>query len=405
LNFEELNIDPRCLRILNAQNITEPTPVQAQAIPIALEGRDLVGIAQTGTGKTLAFALPLLTSLAREKTSGTSMLVLTPTRELAQQVHAVLDPLAQAMGMRAACVFGGVGFERQTKALRKGCPIIVATPGRLLDHIGRGNAHFENLSVLVMDEADRMLDMGFLPDIKRILAVLPKKRQTLMFSATFPKAIERLSAEMLHEPARIQVSASATPADAVRQGIYTVEHDRKLGLLSKILNDPAVESALVFLRTKYRTDRTARALQKAGFKVKAIHGGRSQSQRDRAIEGFRKGQYKILVATDVAARGLDIEGISHVVNFDIPNTSDDYIHRIGRTARANASGDAITFVCPDEFIVLNEIETALGKNLPREDWEGAVPVVSLFGKKTEPPFKNKRRGVRNGRRRRLMSVR
>lgn len=405
MNFEELNIDPRCLRILNAQHITEPTPVQSQAIPIALEGRDLVGIAQTGTGKTLAFALPAVARLAGGKASGTGMLVLTPTRELAQQVHAVLDPLARAMGLRAACVFGGVGFEAQTKALRNGCPIIVATPGRLLDHIGRRNAHFENLSVLVMDEADRMLDMGFLPDIKRILAVLPKKRQTLMFSATFPKPIERLTAEMLHEPARIQVSASATPAAAVRQGIYTVEHGRKLGLLSKLLREPDVESVLVFLRTKHRTDRTARALQKAGFKVKAIHGGRSQKQRDQAIEGFRKGRYKILVATDVAARGLDVEGISHVVNFDIPNTSDDYIHRIGRTARANASGDAITFVCPDEFMALNEIETALGKNLPREDWEGAVPVVSLFGKETERSFKNKRRGVRNGRRRRLMTAR
>ena len=405
MNFEELNIDPRCLRILNAQHITEPTPVQSQAIPIAIEGRDLVGIAQTGTGKTLAFALPALARLADGKASGTGMLVLTPTRELAQQVHAVLDPLARTMGMRAACVFGGVGFEAQTRALRNGCPIIVATPGRLLDHIGRRNTRFENLSILVMDEADRMLDMGFLPDIKRILAVLPKKRQTLMFSATFPKPIERLTAEMLHEPARIQVGASATPADAVRQGIYTVEHGRKLGLLSKLLREPDVESVLVFLRTKHRTDRTARALQKAGFKVKAIHGGRSQKQRDQAIEGFRKGRYKILVATDVAARGLDVEGISHVVNFDIPNTSDDYIHRIGRTARANASGDAITFVCPDEFMALNEIETALGKNLRREDWEGAVPVVSLFGKETERSFKNKRRGVRNGRRRRLMTAR
>ncbi|MFO7974275.1 MAG: DEAD/DEAH box helicase [Candidatus Hydrogenedentota bacterium] len=405
MNFQELNIDPRCLRILKAQHITEPTPVQAQAIPIAIKGRDLVGIAQTGTGKTLAFALPALARLANGKTSGTSMLVLTPTRELAQQVHAVLEPLARSMGMRTACIFGGVGFDAQTKALRNGCPIIVATPGRLLDHIGRRNARFENLSVLVVDEADRMLDMGFLPDIKRILAVLPKKRQTLMFSATFPKSIEHLAAEMLHEPARIQVAASATPADAVRQGIYTVEHGRKFGLLSKILNQPEVESALVFLRTKHRTDRTARALQKAGFKVKAIHGGRSQSQRDRAIEGFRKGRFQILVATDVAARGLDVEGISHVVNFDIPKNSDDYIHRIGRTARANASGDAITFVCPNEFMALNEIETALGKNLPRKDWEGAVPVVSLFGKKTERPLKNKRRGVRNGRRRKLMTAR
>ena len=406
MNFEELNIDPRCLHILKEHHITEPTPVQAQAIPLAIEGRDLVGIAQTGTGKTLAFALSALARLAGGKAGGTNMLVLTPTRELAQQVHAVLEPLARAVGLRAACIFGGVGFDSQTKALRNGCPIIVATPGRLLDHNRRRNTHFDHLSILVLDEADRMLDMGFLPDIKRILGVLPKERQTLMFSATFPKPIERLAAEMLHDPARIQVGASATPASAVRQGIYTVEHGRKLGLLSKILSEPDVESALVFLRTKHRTDRTARALQKAGFKVKAIHGGRTQSQRDQAIEGFRKGRYKILVATDVAARGLDVEGISHVVNFDIPNSSDDYIHRIGRTARANASGDAITFVCPDEFMALNEIESALGKNLPREEWEGAVPVVSLFGSDKRTPFKNKRKGVRNGRRgRRLMAAR
>ena len=406
MNFEELNIDPRCLRMLKEQHITEPTPVQAQAIPIARDGRDLVGIAQTGTGKTLAFVLPALARLAIGKTPGTGMLVLTPTRELAQQIHSVLEPLARAMGMRAACVFGGVGFDAQTKALRQGCPIIVATPGRLIDHLGRRNTRFDNLSVLVMDEADRMLDMGFLPDIKRILGVLPKNRQTLMFSATFPKPIERLAAEMLRNPARIQVGAPARPADAVRQGIYTVEHGRKLGLLSKILSEPNVESALVFLRTKHRTDRTARALQKAGFKVKAIHGGRTQSQRDQAIEGFRNGRYKILVATDVAARGLDVEGISHVVNFDIPNSSDDYIHRIGRTARANASGDAITFVCPDEFMALNEIETALGKNLPREDWEGAVPVVSLFGSDKQGAFKNRRRGIRSGRRsRKLMAAR
>ena len=406
MNFDELSIDPRCLRVLKSQHITEPTPVQAQAIPVALEGRDLVGIAQTGTGKTLAFALPSLVRLASDPAGQASMLVLTPTRELAQQVHAVLDPLARAMGLRAACVFGGVGFDAQTKALRRGCPIIVATPGRLLDHIGRRNTRFDHLAVLVMDEADRMLDMGFLPDIKRILSGLPKDRQTLMFSATFPKPIERLAAEMLHQPARISVGATATPAAAIRQGIYTVEHGRKLGLLSKILSEPAVESALVFLRTKHRTDRTARALQKAGFKVKAIHGGRTQSQRDQAIDGFRKGRYKVLVATDVAARGLDAEGISHVVNFDIPNSSDDYIHRIGRTARANASGDAITFVCPDEFMALSEIETALGKNLPREEWEGAVPVVSLFNADKHSEFKNRRKGVRNGRRgRRLMAAR
>jgi len=378
VSFEQLRIDPRCLRVLNGQKITEPTPVQAAAIPIAMEGHDLVAIAQTGTGKTLGFGLPSLTRLAGAKKGRNRMLVLTPTRELAVQVHSVLEHLGKAMKLHTACIYGGVGMEPQTKALRRGVDILVATPGRLLDHIERGNVSFRDLSILVLDEADRMLDMGFLPDIKRIVKTLPAQRQTLMFSATFPKEIERMAAALLTDPQRIEIGAIAKPADAVRQSVYTVQQDAKLRLLAKILSEPDVKSALVFLRTKHRTDRVAQTLQRDGLKVQAIHGGRSQSQRQQAIDGFRKGRYRVLVATDVAARGIDVDGITHVVNFDIPNSHEDYIHRIGRTARASATGDAITFVSPQDSVALGSIEKALGRNIPQTEWEGAVPVLSLF---------------------------
>jgi ATP-dependent RNA helicase RhlE len=369
-----MNLDPRCLKVLKGQRISEPTPVQAQTIPVALEGRDVVAIAQTGTGKTLAFGLPSLTRLAAKPAKGTRMLVLAPTRELAQQVHAVLDGHARVLGLRTACIYGGVGFERQTHALRRGDAIIVATPGRLLDHVRRGNASFRRLEVLVLDEADRMLDMGFMPDIQRILEELPAERQTMMFSATFPREIAELAKKMQHDAVRIQVGPIACPAKDVKQAVYAVPGDGKLDLLSKILREPEVTSALVFLRTKHRTDRVAKALHNAGFKAQAIHGGRTQGQRQQAIDGFRKGRYQILVATDVAARGLDVQGISHVVNFDLPNTTDDYIHRIGRTGRANASGIAFTFVCPEEGHALRCIERDLGNRIPREEWEGAVSI-------------------------------
>jgi ATP-dependent RNA helicase RhlE len=386
MSFEKLRIHPQCLRVLKSQSITQPTPIQAQAIPLALEGRDVVATAQTGTGKTLAFGLPALTRLAENQSRGTRMLVLTPTRELAVQVHEVLAPLAQALKLRTACVYGGVGMENQARALRNGCDIVVATPGRLIDHMERRNTRFENLSVLVLDEADRMLDMGFMPAIKRILTAVPKERQTLMFSATFPREIERLAAAMQHNPVRVVVGPIAKPTDAVRQGVYAVDTAGKLSLLSNILSGPEVQSALVFIRTKRRTDKVADALKKSGFKVQAIHGNRSQNQRQSAIDGFRQGRYKVLVATDVAARGLDVEGITHVINFDIPMTSDDYIHRIGRTARNSADGDAITFVSPDEHGALNSIERAIGKKLPRKAWNGAVvPMPSLPDSKPRRP--------------------
>jgi len=395
MSFEKFCIDPRCLKLLTAQRIVTPTPVQEQAIPVALEGTDLVAVAQTGTGKTLAFALPALTRLAAMgRGKGPAMLVLAPTRELAIQVHSVMEPLAKALGLSTVCVYGGAGMAQQTKALRQGRTVVIATPGRLLDHMSRGSVRLDKVNILVLDEADRMLDMGFLPDVRRIVSRLPKDRQTLLFSATFPKEIERMAADMQRTPHRIQVGAVSKPVDSVRQGIYTVGQTAKVTLLSKLLREQQVRSALVFLRTKRRTDKVAKVLHREGFKVQAIHGDRSQSQRQQALDGFRKGRYNVLVATDVAARGLDIEGISHVFNFDIPATSDEYIHRIGRTARANAEGDAITFVSPDEYMALRGIESALGKNLDRTDWEGAVPVASLFSPAASSAAKAKRAGFR-----------
>ncbi len=380
--------------MLAAQSITEPMPIQAEAIPVVLTGRDVVAIAQTGTGKTLAFTLPLLTRLAEGPLHRNMMLVLTPTRELAVQVNGVVELVGKALGIRSVCIYGGVGLDKQAQALRRGRQVIVATPGRLLDHIGRGNIRFNNLLALVLDEADRMLDMGFLPDIWRILRRLPSDRQTIMCSATFPDEIARLAGRMLHEPERVAVGAVAKPVDTVRQLIYTVQQSTKLGLLEEILREQDIDSALVFLRTKYRTDRVTRSLRKAGFQAQCIHGDRSQSQREQALAGFRSGRYKLLIATDVAARGLDIEGISHVINYDIPQNPDDYIHRIGRTARATAEGDAITFVCPDEHLPLEAIERALGRNIPRAEWQGAVPVLSLY---TSPEKRTK--GLRRNRRR------
>ncbi|MBI2422250.1 MAG: DEAD/DEAH box helicase [Candidatus Hydrogenedentes bacterium] len=373
MSFDQFNLDPTCLHLLKKLGITVPTPVQVQAIPAALEGRDVLAISQTGTGKTFAFGLPAMTALdTKNQPWRNRILVLTPTRELAHQIHDVLKPFAAALNLKSVCLYGGVGMEPQTRALRNGCSIIIATPGRLQDHMDRNNVKFTHLSTLVLDEADRMLDMGFLPAIKRILSALPKERQTMLFSATFPKEIEGITAQFMRNPLRIQVAATNEPTKAVRQGLYTVLSDGKLGLLRQILEKPEVESAIVFMRTKVRTDRVSKALEKTGIKVQAIHGDRSQRQRQQAIEGFRKGHYQVLVATDVAARGIDVQGITHVVNYDIPMTFDDYIHRIGRTARANAKGDAITFVSPDEYKELHELEKNLGMAIPQYAWEGSV---------------------------------
>jgi ATP-dependent RNA helicase RhlE len=322
------------------------------------------------------------------------MLILTPTRELAHQINTVLGPLAKTMHLQAACVYGGVGMEPQTRALRRGTDIIIATPGRLMDHIRQGNARFDALSILVFDEADRMMDMGFLPDMKRIVSELPRERQTLMFSATFAPEIRTLATQFQQDAVHIEVAAQSTAAEAVRQSIYTVVHSGKPGLLSKVLREPAVDSAIVFVRTKHGADRVAKKLADDGIRAQAIHGGRSQSQRQKALDGFRRGQHTVLVATDVAARGIDIRGVTHVVNYDVPNTYDDYVHRIGRTARANAEGDAWTFICPDEHEELGMLERGLGRSIDQIMWEGAVPVVvrSSNGRGRAPFKKGNNRG-------------
>jgi ATP-dependent RNA helicase RhlE len=391
--FDVFDLDPRCLRVLHEADIRTPTPIQAQAIPIALTGRDIIGVAQTGTGKTLAFTLPSLTRLAQEKLRRNMMLVLVPTRELAVQVEKVVEDIGRPLQIRSVAIYGGVSLERQAADIKRGRAVVVATPGRLMDHMGRGNLTFDELSILVLDEADRMLDMGFLPDIRKILRKLPRERQTMMFSATFPDEIARLTGEMMNNPERVSVGAISRPVDAVRQLIYTVMSEHKSELLLDILRSQDIHSALIFLRTKQRTERVSQLLRKQGFKASAIHGDRSQKQREQALDGFRKGKYRILVATDVAARGLDVEGISHVINYDIPPTSDDYIHRIGRTARAEAEGDAITFVSPNEHLPLEAIERALARRLPRAEWEKAVPVLSLYS----PPGEAKKKAA--GRRR------
>ncbi len=385
MSFEEFDLDPRCLHVLNQQSITEPTPVQDQAIPIALEGKDLVAVAQTGTGKTLAFALPSLTRLAQGKIKRNLMLVLLPTRELCTQVHEVIDTLGKAMHINAVPIYGGVSIDKQANQLRKGMTVIVATPGRLLDQMGRKNVRFDNLEILVLDEADRMLDMGFLPDIQRILRKLPPDRQTLMFSATFPNEISRMAEKMMREPERVSVGAIAKPVDTVRQTLYSVRAEDKTALLTKIMDEEDITSALIFLRTKSRTERLASTLRKKKYNIAQIHGDRSQGQRQQALDGFKNGKYNVLVATDVASRGLDIDCVSHAFNYDIPPNSDDYIHRIGRTARAQADGDAITFVSPTEYKELESIERALAHNIPRAEWEKAPRVLSLY----HPPGKKK----------------
>lgn len=393
MTFDEFDLDPRLQRALQHLNFTTPTPIQEQLIPVALEGRDAIGIAQTGTGKTLAFGLPTLSRLAQERPMPNSALILTPTRELCQQCYEVLNDLGKAVQLRAAAIYGGVGMHQQRDDLAAGREIIVATPGRLLDHLRRRWIDFHDLEVLIMDEADRMLDMGFLPDINDICRQLPRERQTLMCSATWPDEVARLVNRYMVDPAKITVGAISKPVDKVRQELYTVHPQDKQQLLISLLETTEIDSAVVFMRTKTRAMSVARALQRKGFKATEIHGDRSQIQREKSLQGFKSGKYKILVATDVASRGLDVDGISHVINYDIPLNAEDYIHRIGRTARADKDGDAITFVSPQDHEPLANIERTLGRNLPRAEWEGAAPVLSTY-KANPTPGKGTRKGRR-----------
>ena len=363
--FRSLDLHPDLLKGLKELGFARPTPIQADAIPPALAGRALLACAMTGSGKTAAFLLPILHRLMGRPRGTTRALVLTPTRELAAQIVEELNNLAVHTPITAAPVFGGVGMGPQEHAFRSGVDIIVATPGRLLDHFRAPYAKLGGLEYLVLDEADRMLDMGFLPDIKRVLRHLPSKRQTLFFSATMPPPIEALTREILHDPVTINRERRSAPAVGITQAIYPVPQELKATLFLTLLQRNEMREALVFTRTKHRANRLQAFLVQHGVKAERIHGNRSQAQRTEALAGFKSGKYRVLVATDIAARGIDIEELGHVVNFDVPAVAEDYIHRVGRTARAEATGDAFTFVAPDEEEDLRRIERAVGKRLPR----------------------------------------
>ena len=363
--FRALELHPDLIKGIKELGFARPTPIQSDAIPPAMQGRDLLACAMTGSGKTAAFLLPILHRLIGRPRGTTRALVLTPTRELAAQIVEDLNALAVHTPLSAAAVYGGVGMGPQEHAFRSGVDVIVATPGRLLDHFRMPYAKLDKLEHLVLDEADRMLDMGFLPDIRRVLRHVPAKRQTLFFSATMPPPIATLAQEMLHNPVTINRERKAAPAVGITQALYPVAQDLKATLFLTLLQRNEMQEALVFTRTKHRANRLQAFLVNNGIKAERIHGNRSQAQRTEALAGFKNGKYRVLVATDIAARGIDIEELGHVVNFDVPAVAEDYIHRVGRTARAEATGDAFTFVAPEEEEDLRRIERAVGKRLPR----------------------------------------
>ena len=363
--FSVFGLNADILKGIKDLAFTRPTPVQTQAIPPAMQGRDVLACAMTGSGKTAAFLLPTIHHLMKSPKRGTRALVLTPTRELAAQIHQHLVEMATHTAISGAPIIGGVGMGPQEHAFRTGVDILIATPGRLLDHLNKPYANLKGLEILILDEADRMLDMGFLPDIKRILRLLPVKRQTLFFSATMPNEIRQLTRELLKDPVTIQVERTTAPASGITQAIYPVAQHLKQALLVELLKDSALDSVICFTRTKHRANRLAAYLAKLNISCAAIHGNRSQSQRTAALAGFKGGRTRVLVATDIAARGIDIADVSHVINFDCPHMPEDYIHRIGRTGRASATGDAFTFVAPDEQDDLRKIERAINKQLPR----------------------------------------
>ena len=371
MSFSSFDLHPDLLRGVSDLGYTQPTPIQSQAIPPALAGRDVLACAMTGSGKTAAFLLPILQRLLDKPRGTTRVLVLTPTRELAAQIAEHLEGFARHTSLTGAAVFGGVAMGPQEKAFRRGVDVLVATPGRLLDHFQHSYAQLDGLEVLVLDEADRMLDMGFLPDVRRVLAHIPERRQTFFFSATLPPPIVELSREMLREPVALNVERKAAPATGVAQVVFPVREDLKPWLMLDLLRrEGEIRNVLVFTRTKHRANRLAEFLSRHGVSCDRIHGNRSQVQRTDALARFKDGRIQVLVATDIAARGIDIEALSHVVNFDVPNVPEDYIHRVGRTARAGLTGDAFTLAGPQEQADLAAIERAVGHKLPRRTLEG-----------------------------------
>lgn len=372
--FGELGLIPELLRAIRDAQYDTPTPVQSLAIPVALRGNDVLACAQTGTGKTAGFLLPILQRLRRDPDDRRlRALVLTPTRELAVQIGESARTYGKYVPVRSTVVYGGVGLGPQIDRLQAGVDLLIATPGRLLDHMNRGNLTLADLQVLVLDEADRMLDMGFLPDVRRILAVVPDRRQTLLFSATMPREIERLAQDTLHEPELIDVGPRATPVATLRHVLYLVEAERKAELLFHLLRHRSLKHVLVFTRTKVRAERLAKRLAKSHRRVAALHGDKSQAVRTQVLNDFKRAKLDVVVATDVAARGLDVEGISHVVNFDVPHRPEDYVHRIGRTARAEAQGNAVTFAAAEEADAVRAIESLLRKPIERKMIQGFEP--------------------------------
>ena len=375
MSFESLGLAPELLRAVEEEGYTEPTPVQREAIPLGLEGRDLVGSAQTGTGKTAAFLLPILQRLKNGRPGNLRALILVPTRELAEQVFDRARAYGRHVGVKSAAVYGGVGMEPQTRALKRGADIVIATPGRLLDHMRRGHVDSSKLEVLVLDEADRMLDMGFAPDVRRILDSLPAERQTLLFSATISGDVDRLARRALREHAAVEIGRRAEAADGVEHVLVAVDKSEKRSALAMMLGELPKGRTLVFTRTKFGADKLARHLRREGNSVAAIHGGKTQSARTEVLERFRRGKTRILVATDVAARGIDVENVAMVVNYDVPHDPEIYVHRVGRTARAGAQGVALTLMSPDEWLMMRDVERLMGRTFPREVVPGFEPAV------------------------------
>ena len=401
MSFQSMGLGPNILRAIEESGYEEPTPIQAEAIPLILEGKDLTGIAQTGTGKTAAFTLPMLAILERlgkdrSRHRQTRALVISPTRELVVQIHDNVEAYAKHLPLRVATVYGGVGEGPQKKALRKGVELVIATPGRLMDLMDQGCADFSGLEFLVLDEADRMLDMGFLPNIRRIVRDLPKKdRQTLLFSATLSRDIEKLTHDFQHDPKTVEIGRRSNPADTVEQFIHEVPKAQKIGLLKHLLQDNQMYSVLVFTRTKYLADRVAKQLGRSGISTGALHSNRTQNQRARALQEFKDGKIRVLVATDIAARGIDVDGITHVINYDFPPHTEDYVHRIGRTGRANMDGVAISFLTAADRDALRALERFIRRSI-----QIRKPIGFVCSPDTDPPPSRGRnrpsRGSRKG---------
>jgi ATP-dependent RNA helicase RhlE len=390
--FSKLDLSPQVLEGVRAAGYTDPTPIQLRAIPLILAGRDVIGSAQTGTGKTAAFALPLITRLGTH--GKLRALVLEPTRELAAQVETALRDYARFTNLRTAVVFGGTGYGRQDQSLRQGVDILVATPGRLLDQMHRRMVRLDQTEILVLDEADRMLDMGFLPDVRKIIERCPRNRQTLLFSATIPPEIEQLCRWALRNPESIEIGQRRSPAETVSHALYPVDIGQKQELLEELLRRTEYDQVLIFCRTKNGADRVARKLHQEGHAVAVLHSSRTQRERENALAGFRNGRYEVMVATDIAARGIDVEQISHVINFDVPHHPEDYVHRIGRTGRAQSVGDAFTIMTAEDLQEVAAIERFIGQKIPRVKLDAFdYAYCRLLDPNPKPAF-----GTRSGRR-------